>query len=253
MAVKDKALDGCTALVTGGSRGIGRSTCIALAHRGATVVINYRSREDAARETAAQVEAAGGKAVLAAFDVGDAKAAADGVTAVGREHGLHILVNNAGIAINGLLLRAREEDWNKTLAVNLGGVFACSKAALRFVLKARDKGRIINLSSVVGEMGNPGQGAYAAAKAGVLGFTKSLAREVASRGVTVNAVTPGFIATDMTDEHMSPEAREALLREIPMGRMGEASEVADIISFLAGPEATYITGHVMRVNGGLLM
>jgi 3-oxoacyl-[acyl-carrier protein] reductase len=253
MAFQDKALDGCTALVTGGSRGIGRAICVALAARGARVAINFRSQEDAARETAELVEKAGGTAVLAGFDVGDATACADGVAAVGKEHGLDILVNNAGIAINGLLMRFKPADWDKVLGVNLGGVFTTSKAATRYLLKSKEKGRIINLGSVVGESGNAGQVAYAAAKAGILGLTKSLAKEFASRGVTVNAVTPGFIATDMTDEHLPEDQREALLASIPLGRIGSPAEVADTVAFLAGPEASYITGQVLRVNGGLLM
>ena len=253
MAFSDNALEGCTALVTGGSRGIGRSICVALAGRGAKIAINYRSREDAARETAELVEKAGGTSVLAGFDVGDMQAAAEGVSAVGKDHGLHILVNNAGIAINGLLMRVKPEDWEQVLRVNLGGAFACSKASTRYILKAKTQGRIINLSSVVGENGNAGQASYAAAKAGILGLTKSLAREFASRGVTVNAVTPGFIATDMTDEHLPEEQRAALIESIPLSRIGDPSDVADTVAFLDGPEASYITGQVLRVNGGLLM
>lgn len=253
MAIQDKALDGCTALVTGGSRGIGRAICVALGARGAKVAINFHSREDAARETAELVEKAGGTAVLAGFDVGNSEAASAGVTEVGKDHGLHILVNNAGIAINGLLMRFKADDWDKVIATNMTGVFTCSKAATRYLLKAKEQGRIINLSSVVGENGNAGQAAYAAAKAGILGMTKSLAKEFASRGVTVNAVTPGFIATDMTDEHLPADQRDALLGTIPLGRIGSASDVADSVAFLAGPEASYITGQVLRVNGGLLM
>jgi 3-oxoacyl-[acyl-carrier protein] reductase len=253
MAFQDKALEGCTALVTGGSRGIGRAICVALAGRGAKVAVNFRSREDEAQKTAELVEKAGGTAVLCGFDVGDMQAATEGVTAVGKDHGLHILVNNAGIAINGLLMRFKPEDWEKVLAVNLGGAFACSKAATRYLLKAKEQGRIINLSSVVGENGNAGQAAYSAAKAGVLGLTKTLAKEFASRGVTVNAVTPGFIATDMTDEHLPEAQRAALVESIPLARIGDASDVADSVAFLAGPEGSYITGQVLRVNGGLLM
>lgn len=253
MAFQDKALEGCTALVTGGSRGIGRAICVALAGRGAKVAINYRAREDAAQETAELVKKAGGTAILAGFDIGDMQAATEGVTSVGKDHGLHILVNNAGIAINGLLMRFKPDDWNQVIAVNLGGVFACSKAATRYLLKAKEQGRIINLSSVVGESGNAGQAAYAASKAGVLGLTKTLAKEFASRGVTVNAVTPGFIATEMTDEHLPEAQRAALIESIPLGRIGAASDVADSVAFLAGPEGSYITGQVLRVNGGLLM
>lgn len=253
MAIRDNALEGCTALVTGGSRGIGRSVCEALGARGAKVVINYRSREDAARETAELVEKAGGSSVLAGFDVGDAEAATEGVSAVGKEHGLHILVNNAGIAINGLLMRFKPEDWEQVIRVNLTGAFTCSKAAIRHLLKARERGRIINLGSVVGENGNAGQSAYAAAKAGILGMTKTMAKEFASRGITVNVVTPGFIETDMTDEHLPEAQRAALLETIPLQRIGSPADVANSVAFLAGPEASYITGHVLRVNGGLLM
>lgn len=253
MAFQDKALEGCTALVTGGSRGIGRAICVALASRGAKVAINYRSREDAAQETAELVAKVGGTAVLAGFDVGDMAAATEGVTAVGKDHGLHILVNNAGIAVNGLLMRFKPEAWDQVMSVNLGGTFACSKAATRYLLKAKEKGRIINLSSIVGENGNAGQAAYAAAKAGILGLTKSLAKEFASRGVTVNAVTPGFIATDMTDEHLPEAQRGELIESIPLKRIGDASDVANSVAFLAGPEGSYITGQVLRVNGGLLM
>jgi len=253
MACNDNALDGCTALVTGGSRGIGRAICVALAARGAKVAINFRTREDAALETADLVKKAGGTAILAGFDIGDVAAANEGVAAIGKEHGLHILVNNAGIAINGLVMRFKPEAWEQVLAVNLTGAFTCSKAAVRYLLKAKEKGRIINLSSVVGESGNAGQSAYAAAKAGILGMTKSMAKELASRGVTVNAISPGFIATDMTDEHLPEDQRAALIKSIPLARIGEASSVADAAAFLAGPEASYITGQVLRVNGGLLM
>ncbi len=253
MAIQDKALEGCTALVTGGSRGIGRAVCVALAARGAKVAINYRSREDAAQETAELVEKAGGTAILAGFDIGDAEAATAGVAAIGKEHGLGILVNNAGIAINGLVMRFKPADWEQVINVNLTGSFTCSKAAVRYLLKSKEKGRIINLSSVVGESGNPGQAAYSAAKAGILGMTKSMAKEFAGRGITVNAITPGFIATDMTDEHLPEDQREALLKSIPLGRIGKPEAVADATAFLAGPEASYITGQVLRVNGGLLM
>ena len=252
--IRDSALEGCIALVTGGSRGIGRSVCAALAGRGATVVVNYQSREDAATETVELCKSAGGTALSSRFDVGDRAQVAEAIDRVVRDQGgLHILVNNAGIAINGLLLRFKDDDWDKSIGVNLGGVFACSKAAMRHLLKAKERGRVINITSVVGEMGNGGQGAYAAAKAGVIGFTKAMAREVASRGVTVNAVAPGYIETDMTSAHL-PEAQKAqLMAQIPLGRIGSADDVAGPVAFLAGPEAAYITGAVLRVNGGLLM
>jgi len=254
MAIRDQALAGSVALVTGGSRGIGRAVCVALASRGARVVVNYRAQEAAAKETAALCAAAGAEAVISGFDVADRAAAAAAIDQIASsEGGLHILVNNAGIALNGLLLRYKDDDWDRTMAVNLDGVYACTKAALKHVLKAKERGRIIHLTSVVGEMGNTGQVAYGATKAAVIGFTKSLAREVASRGVTVNAVAPGYIETDMTAEHLTDAARAGLMARIPFGRVGTPEEVAGAVAFLAGPEAAYITGDVMRVNGGLLM
>ncbi|RMH37260.1 MAG: 3-oxoacyl-ACP reductase FabG [Deltaproteobacteria bacterium] len=254
MAIVDKALEGKVALVTGGSRGIGRAICVALARRGATVVVNYAAREDAARETAADVEAAGGKAAVAGFDVADRDAVTAAIKAIAAEHGgLHILVNNAGVAINGLAMRFRPEDWRRQLAINLDGAFWCSQAATPQLLRAKRDGRIINITSVVGEMGNAGQAAYATAKAGLIGLTKALAREYASRGVTVNAIAPGFIETDMTAEHLPDDQRAKLLEEIPLGRIGAAEDVAGAAAFLAGPEAGYITGQVIRVNGGMLM
>lgn len=254
MAITDKALTGKVALVTGASRGIGRAIAVALGRRGAKVVVNYASREDAAREAAAAVEAAGGQAAIAGFDVANATAVTDAIKAIGKEHGsLDILVNNAGVAVNGLLMRFSDEQWAKTLQTNLAGAFHCTRAAATMLLKAKDAGRIINITSVVGEQGNGGQAAYAASKAGLIGLTMSTARELASRGVTCNAVSPGFIETDMTAEHLPEAARAKLLEQIPLSRIGKADEVADAVAFLAGPEAAYITGQVIRVNGGMLM
>ncbi|MCA9686013.1 MAG: 3-oxoacyl-ACP reductase FabG [Myxococcales bacterium] len=200
------------------------------------------------------MRAAGGKATVVGFDVADPTAVDAGIKQVVDElGGLQILVNNAGISIDALLLRAKSEDLRRILAVNLEGAFACSRAASRYLLKAREQGRIINVSSVVGETGNAGQAMYAASKAGLLGLTKSLAQELAGRGVTVNAVTPGFIETDMTDAALVGDAREKLLAKIPLGRIGSPGEVAEAVAWLASPAAAYVTGHVLRVNGGMAM
>jgi 3-oxoacyl-[acyl-carrier protein] reductase len=254
MAIIDKALSGRVALVTGGSRGIGRAIAVALGRRGAKVIVNYASREDAARETAAAVVDAGGAAAISAFDVAQSAAVTDAIKAIGKEHGgLDILVNNAGVAVNGLLMRFSDDQWAKTLNTNLAGAFHCTRAAATLLLKAKDAGRIINITSVVGEIGNGGQAAYAASKAGLIGLTMSTAKELASRGVTCNAVAPGFIETDMTAEHLPEAQRAKLVEQIPLGRIGKAEDVADTVAFLAGPEAAYVTGQVLRVNGGMLM
>ena len=254
MAITDTALHGKIALVTGGSRGIGRAIAIALGRRGAKVIVNYASRADAAREAATAVEAAGGQAAIAGFDVADAAAVTEAIKAIGKDHGgLDILVNNAGVAINGLLLRFSDDQWQKTLAINLGGAFHCTRAAASLLLRAKAAGRIINVTSVVGEVGNAGQAAYAASKAGLIGLTMSTAKELASRGVTCNAIAPGYIETDMTAEHLPDAARAKLLEQIPLAKIGRPDDVADAAAFLAGPEAAYITGQVLRVNGGMLM
>src|SRR6266550_2098796 len=240
------------ALVTGGSRGIGRAVALRLAAGGATVVVNYRDNAPAAEETVRLIAAAGGRACAARFDVGDAEAVRVGVQNIVDEHGrLDLLVNNAGLAVDALLLRLKEEDWERVLRTNLTGVFHCTKAAVRAMVRAR-YGRIVNLTSVVAEMGNAGQGAYAAAKAGVIGFTKSLAREVAARGVTVNAVAPGLVETDMT-AGLDDQQRAFYTNVIPAGRIATPEEVAAAVAFLVSPEAGYITGQVLHVNGGLYM
>ena len=246
------ALTGQVALVTGGSRGIGRAIALRLAAAGATAVVNFRENSAAAEETVGLIAAAGGRSSTSRFDVGDAEAVRVGVQNIVDEHGrLDLLVNNAGVSVDALLLRLKEEDWERVLRTNLTGVFHCTKAAVRAMVRAR-YGRIVNLTSVVAEMGNAGQVAYAAAKAGVIGFTKSLAREVAARGVTVNAVAPGLVETDMT-AGLDDRQRSFYTNVIPAGRIATPEDVAAAVAFLASPEAGYITGQVLHVNGGLYM
>jgi 3-oxoacyl-[acyl-carrier protein] reductase len=249
MELKDRV-----ALVTGASRGIGRAVAVALARRGANVWINYTANEAAAHEALAAVKVVG-QGQIKRFDIADSKAVETAIKEIAEASGgkLEILVNNAGIAIDGLIMRTKDDDWKRTLDVNLSGAFYCCRSASRYLLKAKEAGRIINLTSVVGEQGNVGQASYVASKAGIIGLTKTLAREFAARGVTVNAVSPGFIETDMTAAHVQGENRDKLIAQIPLSRIGKPEDVAEAVAFLAAPGATYITGQVIRVNGGLLM
>jgi 3-oxoacyl-[acyl-carrier protein] reductase len=245
-------LDGKIALVTGGSRGIGRATAEALAEQGAQVVVNYARGEAQASEVARGIVDKGGKAEVLGFDVADSQATEEAILAVAKRLGrLDILVANAGIAIDGLLLRLKPEELDRTFAVNVSGAFACARAATRVMMRAKT-GRVIFMSSVIGEMGNAGQAAYSASKAALLGLTKSLAREYASRGITYNAITPGYIDTDMT-QGITGDAREAVLGSIPLGRTGTAREIATAVAYLASDEAGYVTGQILRVNGGMYM
>jgi 3-oxoacyl-[acyl-carrier protein] reductase len=241
------------ALVTGASRGIGRAIALALARGGANVALNYAGNEAAAAEALRLVQEAGApKAKLYKFDVADPAACAAAVEAVVAELGsLDVLVNNAGIAIDQLVMRIKDDDWNRTLSVNLTGNFNLIRAAARPMMKAR-RGAIVNVTSVIGEMGNAGQAAYAAAKAGQIGLTKSVARELASRNIRVNAVAPGYVETDMTSG--LPEAAKTKMMElIPLARLGAAEDVANAVAFLASDQASYVTGEVLRVNGGMYM
>ena len=247
----DRRLEGKNALVTGGSRGIGRAICLKLAEEGAFVFINYASNEEAARRVLEEIESAGGRAVLVPFDVSDRGAVKDAISSAIKEHGpIQILVNNAGITRDGLLARMKEADWDRVIAINLKGAFNCIQACAMAMMKAR-WGRIINIGSVVGAMGNPGQINYAAAKAGLEGLTRTVAREMASRGITANLVAPGFVDTDMTAV-LPDEIKSRLLEQIPIGRMGNPEEIAHAVAFLASDHASYITGHTLHVNGGLL-
>ena len=244
-------LSGKTAIVTGGSRGIGRAICLELAHRGANIVFSYAGNKAAADETVALLEEAGATARAVQGDVTSADAAKELVDAAKELGGVDILVNNAGITRDKLAARMSAEDFEAVIATNLTGAFLMTKAVLRPMMRAR-AGAIVNLSSVVGLRGNAGQANYAASKAGLIGLTKSIAREVAGAGIRVNAVAPGFIATDMTDA-MPEAAREATLAQIPAGHLGAPEDVAHAIAFLVSDDAAYITGQVLAIDGGMSM
>jgi 3-oxoacyl-[acyl-carrier protein] reductase len=246
------ALEGRVALVTGASRGIGRAIALALGQAGAYVVLNYRGNQNAAEESLASITAQGGRGELCQFDIATENQVAEAVKKIIDGHQkIDILVNNAGVTSDNLLIRVKPADWDQVIGTNLKGTVLCTKIVSRQMI-GQHYGRIINLSSVVGQMGNVGQSLYAASKAGIIGFTKSVAREVASRGITVNAVAPGFIETDMTAK-LPEKLREEFLKKIPLARFGTCAEVAEMIVFLAGKGAGYITGQVFNVNGGLYM
>ncbi|MGZ4031656.1 MAG: 3-oxoacyl-[acyl-carrier-protein] reductase [Tumebacillaceae bacterium] len=240
------------ALVTGGSRGIGRAICLELAAQGAKVVVNYAGSQGAAEETVALIKQNGGDAISVQGDVAssaDAEAmVAATIEAFGR---IDILVNNAGITRDNLLMRMKEEDWDAVINTNLKGVFNCTKAVTRPMMKQRF-GRIVNITSVVGIVGNPGQANYVSAKAGVIGLTKSNAKELASRNITVNAVAPGYIETDMTGQ-LGEEVKTKLFETIPLARLGRPEDIANVVAFLASDKATYMTGQVLNVDGGMVM
>lgn len=246
------SLEEKVALVTGGSRGIGRAICLQLAELGAHVYINYVSRSEAAEETKAMIVQQGGKCTILGFDISNGEQVQESIKQIIAESGsLDILVNNAGITRDGLIARMKEGDWDAVLETNLKGTFLCAKAASKTMMKKR-WGRIINITSVIGFSGNAGQANYAAAKSGLVGLSKSLAREYASRGITVNCVAPGYIETDMTDG-LSEAVQEKIKSEIPMATLGSVEDVAAAVAFLAGENARYITGQTIHVNGGMYM
>ncbi|MCF6410533.1 3-oxoacyl-[acyl-carrier-protein] reductase [Pseudalkalibacillus salsuginis] len=244
--------NGKTALVTGASRGIGRAIAIELAKQGASVAVNYSGSEEKARQVVEEIQENGGKAFAIQSDV----SSVDSVTAMIKEvittyGSLDILVNNAGITRDNLLMRMKEEEWDTVINTNLKGVFNCTKAVARQMMKQR-AGRIINIASIVGVSGNPGQANYVAAKAGVIGLTKTTAKELSSRGITVNAVAPGFIETDMTDA-LEGSVKDEMLKQIPLARLGRPEDIAAAVKFLAGDESSYITGQTIHVDGGMVM
>jgi len=246
------SLEGKVALVTGGSRGIGRAICIRLGSMGATVYINYVSRSAAAEETQKYIQDAGGNAQIMGFDVADGTAVQNAIKKITSEAGsIDILVNNAGITRDGLMARMKEADWDDVMNTNLKGAFICAKVASRTMMKKK-WGRIVNISSVSGVAGNPGQVNYSAAKAGLIGLTKSMAREYASRNITVNSVAPGYIETEMTDS-LDLKTQEQIKGEIPLGLFGRVEDVAGAVAYLASEDGQYVTGQTLHVNGGMYM
>lgn len=240
-------------VVTGASRGIGRAVAMELAAPNAVIYVNYLSQESKAQEVVSEIQKRDGQARAIGFDVSNPEQVENAFEQIAKEAGgIDVLINNAGIPLDGLLLRYKNDDWQKSLQVNLTSVYACSKAALKTMMKRKNNGRIISMTSVVGQMGNAGQSVYAATKAGIIGFTKSLAKEVASRNITVNAVAPGFVKTEMTDA-LTPEQQAKIMEQIPLKRVAEPREIAQVVRFLASPEASYITGQTISVNGGMYL
>lgn len=245
-------LTGKTAVVTGGSRGIGRAICIELAKQGANVVVNYSGSEEKAKQVVSQIEELGAKAIAVQANVAHSDEVESMMKQAIEVFGtLDILVNNAGITRDNLLMRMKEQEWDDVVDTNLKGVFLCTKAVTRQMMKQR-AGRIINISSIVGVAGNPGQANYVAAKAGVIGLTKTCAQELASRNILVNAIAPGFITTEMTDS-LPEELKEAMLKQIPLAKLGQPEDVAKAVVFFASDQANYITGQTLHIDGGLVM
>ncbi len=246
------SFEGKVAIVTGSSRGIGRSVALELGSDGASIVVNYNHNAEAADEVVSAIKTEGSQAAAFRADVSDFKLAEALIKFAVEEFGdLHILVNNAGTTRDGLIMTMKEDDWDFVIETNLKSTFNCSRSAVRHMLRKR-YGRIINITSVAGQMGNAGQTNYSASKAGQIGFTKALAREVASRNITVNAVAPGFINTDLTDT-LPEDIKDGLKDLIPLGRVGEPEEVAKAVAYLASDDAAYITGHVLTLDGGMAM
>ncbi|GKU82438.1 3-oxoacyl-[acyl-carrier-protein] reductase [Niallia sp. NCCP-28] len=245
-------LQGKVALVTGASRGIGKSIAIELAKQGANIAVNYAGSVDRANEVVAEIKSLGREAVAIQCDVANADSVSEMIKTTLDAFGtIDILVNNAGITKDNLLMRMKETEWDDVINTNLKGVFLCTKAVTRPMMKQR-KGRIINITSIVGVTGNPGQANYVAAKAGVIGFTKTTAKELAQRNITVNAIAPGFITTDMTDK-LTDEVKQAMLGQIPLGAFGNPEDIANAVVFLASEESGYITGQTLHIDGGMYM
>lgn len=250
--MSNKSLEGQVAVVTGGSRGIGAAVCARLGELGAMVIVNYSASAAGAEKVVSTITTAGGKAEALQFDVSNSEAVDKAFAQILDRHGrVDVLVNNAGVAIDGLLVRTKDQDWTRTIDINLSGAFYCARAVAKPMMKAR-RGRIINLSSVIGLMGNAGQAAYSASKAGIFGLTKSLAKELASRNVTVNAIAPGYIDTDMTAS-LTDDLKKSVMDSIPLNRIGTPDDIAGVVAFLSSKDAEYITGTVINVTGGMYM